>query len=160
MKKLKVLTVLYYIIQWTWGLPQNLLGLLLTVIVRLSNKGGIHERYRNAVLTDWKKKGWSMGLGMFVFYGHRDCTTDVERMIRAHEYGHTIQSVVLGPLFLPVIGIPSLVWANLPYFRQFRAKKHYDYYRFYPEAWANKAGAWANRLGDYQLPQNTGVFHA
>lgn len=150
MKRRKILTVLYYFLQWTWGLPQNLFGLLLTCIVRLKNKGGIHERYRNAVLTDWKSRG-SMGLGMFIFYGHRGRGESVERMIRSHEYGHTIQSLILGPLFLPVIGIPSFIWANLPYFRNFRERKQYDYFRFYPESWANHAGAWACRLGDFNL---------
>ena len=160
MSKKRIRTVIYYFLQWTWGLPQNLLGLIVTLIVRLRNKGGMHERYHHAVLTDWKFKGWSMGLGIYIFYGHRDCPTLEERMIRSHEYGHTIQSLVLGPFFLPVIGLPSIIWANLPYFRRFRAVRHYDYYRFYPEAWANKAGAWANRLGDFDLPQDTGTYNA
>lgn len=160
MKKKQVLKVVYYMLQWTWGLPQNLLGLIVTGIVRLRNRGGVHEHYRNAVVTDWGVKGWSMGLGMFVFYGHRGMGNATERMIKTHEYGHTIQSVILGPLFLPVIGLPSVVWANLPFFKNFRIRRQYDYYRFYPEAWANHAGAWANRIGDFIPEQDTGIYHA
>ena len=160
MRKMKMLKVLYYLLQWTWGLPQNLLGLILTGIVRLRNRGGIHGKYRNAVMTDWKFRG-SMGLGMFIFYGHRGRGPETEAYIRVHEYGHTIQSVILGPLFLFVIGIPSFFWANLPFFRHFRENRQYDYYRFYPEAWANKAGAWAGKLGDYNLnTHDDGIYLA
>ena len=160
MKKKHVRMVIYYLLQWTWGLPQNLLGLLITGIIRLKNPDGIRERYHYAVLTDWPFRFSSMGLGMFIFYGHRGSGTKTERMIRTHEYGHTIQSVILGPLFLPVVGIPSFVWANLPYFRRFREGKQYDYFRFYPEAWANHAGAWADSLGDFILPgDGNGLYH-
>ena len=30
-----------------------------------------------------------------------------------HEYGHTIQSLILGPLYLVLIGIPSTLWGFL-----------------------------------------------
>ncbi len=55
----------------------------------------------------------------------------------AHEYGHTIQSVILGPLFIFVIAFPSLFWANSRKMERYRAKKGIGYYRFYPERWAN-----------------------
>lgn len=63
-------------------------------------------------------------------------TRDKE-FITKHELGHTIQSKYLGPLYLLVIGIPSIMWVGLrrivPILR-----KRYDYYDFYPEHWANK----------------------
>ncbi len=57
---------------------------------------------------------------------HRDFTL-------MHEYGHTLQSIILGPLFLPVVGLPSLLWAGLPVFRKYREKSAVSYYRFYTE---------------------------
>ena len=53
-----------------------------------------------------------------------------------HEYGHTIQSHMLGPLYLLVIGLPSIVWAGC--FKNWRKKHNKDYYSFYTERWADK----------------------
>ena len=47
-----------------------------------------------------------MSMGMFLFLGDHD------KHVLVHEYGHSIQSCILGPLYLPVIGIPSLIWAS------------------------------------------------
>lgn len=47
----------------------------------------------------------------------------------SHEYGHSIQSRLLGPLYLFVIGIPSL-WSVA-----FRPDKHSQ---FYTERWADR----------------------
>ena len=51
----------------------------------------------------------------------------------AHETdGHTVQSKILGPLYLLVIGIESFLWASF-----YDYKKH-CYYDFYTESWANR----------------------
>ena len=78
-----------------------------------------------------------MGMGMFLFLGCEDA------QVRVHEFGHSVQSLILGPLFLPVMGIPSFLWCNIPYFRRMRKEKGISYYRFYPESTANRLGAWA-----------------
>ena len=54
--------------------------------------------------------------------------------IPMHEFGHTIQSRILGPFYLPFIGLPSIGHAgawNL--FGQ-----EWNYYDFYTESWANR----------------------
>ena len=57
-----------------------------------------------------------------------------------HEYGHTVQSLLLGPLYLIVIGIPSVLWGFLG------SKKRRDdqipYGAFFTERWANSLGEW------------------
>ena len=55
-----------------------------------------------------------------------------------HEYGHTLQSKMLGPLYLIVIGLPSLIWAWL-YGPVIPWSKN-GYYVFYTEKWAEKLG--------------------
>ena len=52
-----------------------------------------------------------------------------------HEHGHARQSLYLGPFYLFVIGIPSLLWACL-----YRKHKRGSYYAFYTEKWADKLG--------------------
>ena len=56
----------------------------------------------------------------------------------SHEYGHTIQSHKLGPLYLLVIALPSMIWAGC--FENYRIKHNIDYYSFYTEVSADKLG--------------------
>ena len=127
-------TLLFRLWQWTWGFPQTLVGL----IVYLCCSDKPHETYRGCVVTRWSNRG-SMGMGMFLFLGCED------PQVRVHEFGHSVQSLILGPLFLPIMGIPSFLWCNLPVCRKFRRNKGVSYYRFYPESTANRLGALACR---------------
>lgn len=125
--------VLYWLWQWTWGLPQSLLGL----VVLLCNRKCPHFWYHGALATLWDRPG-GLGVGMFVFLENR--VGDCSRPMLVHEYGHTIQSLILGPLFLPLVGLPSFLWCNLPFFRRLRREKGRSYYSVYPENWANALG--------------------
>ena len=55
-----------------------------------------------------------------------------------HEYGHTLQSRKLGPVYLFVIGLPSIIWAGC--FKWYRKKYNKSYYSFPTESWADKLG--------------------
>lgn len=59
--------------------------------------------------------------------------------LRAHEYGHCLQSMVLGPLYL-IVAIISLVWKNLPYFARLRRERKIPYDACFVEAWASRWG--------------------
>ena len=126
---------MYYILQWTWGIIQNVAGFF----VFLANFRRRHFRYNNALVTVWNSKRGSMGLGMFIFISESAMCRNREFTLK-HEYGHTIQSIILGPLFLPVIGLPSLLWAGLPVFRKNRERRSLSYYWLYTERWANFLG--------------------
>lgn len=129
-KKKKSAKLLYWLIQWTWGLAQNAIGL---VVFALLGRGKT-RRLGGAAVRSWNLKG-SLSLGMFILMdrGHGD-------RVLVHEYGHTIQSLILGPLYLLVIGIPSLLWASLPALEKYRRKTGKTYYWLYCERWANYAG--------------------
>lgn len=133
--------VLYIFIQWTWGILQTILGLLL-FLINIKNK---HIFYHGAVITRIKGKT-SISLGMFAFVGldlpidkgteNKIPDEEIEKRTMVHEYGHTIQSLILGPLYLIVIGIPSSIWAAT-----FNNKDNkISYYSFYTEKWANHLG--------------------
>ena len=115
--------------QVMWGLPQTVVGLALFLALR-----GPRQRYayRSAFVTEWRLSS-GLCLGMFIFVP-RGCP----RTLLAHEYGHTLQSMVLGPLYLPAIVVPSLVWAGTPRLKRYRSAHAYSYYRFYTERWANR----------------------
>ena len=92
--------ILYILLQCTWGFPQTLAGAVLFLVFLRSR----HFRYRRAVATQWPLAG-GVSLGLFIFVSHES--------LCYHEYGHALQSLMLGPLYLPVVGLPSLVWALL-----------------------------------------------
>ena len=124
---------LFWIWQWTWGFPQTLIGFIVYLVCRKRP----HGSYRGCITTRWNNRG-SMGMGMFLLLGSED------PQVRVHEYGHAVQSAILGPLFLPIMGIPSFLWCNLPVCRRMRKEKGISYYGFYPESTANRLGAWAS----------------
>ena len=129
---------LYLLWQWTWGLPQSLLGL----VIFLRNRKRPHFWYHGALATVWDSTG-GLGVGMFVFLPKGRDYSRTPRPILVHEYGHTVQSLLLGPLFLPLVGLPSFLWCNLPFFCRLRREKQLSYYAVYPENWANSIGSWA-----------------
>ena len=65
---------------------------------------------------------------------------ELSRRLLVHEYGHTIQSLIFGPLYLIVMGIPSTVWGFLPYFNRKRKNEGLSYFSFFTEKWANFLG--------------------
>lgn len=129
----KLYLTIFYLLQWTWGVIQNVLGFLIFIFLYLKDRKRKIFRYRGAVVTMWKQKS-SASIGMFIFLGTRD------RKVLVHEYGHCIQSMILGPLYLPLVGVPSFVWCNAPHFRKKRKKGTYRYSSFYTEKWANHLG--------------------
>lgn len=117
--------------QCTWGFLQTLLGFA----VFLAHLGKKHTWYHGAVVTEWDNKG-SVSLGLFMFVSGAEMS---ERLL-IHEYGHAIQSLCLGPLYLPVIGLPSLLWSRLPACSKRRREKQISYYSFFTEKWADRWG--------------------
>ena len=137
---------LYRLLQWTWGLPQTLAGAILFVLSRDCE----HYTYKGAIVTAWNSKS-SLSLGMFLFvsddpfcyYPEHQKEYDAERfsrMLMIHEYGHSIQSLIFGPLYIFAIGIPSIAWSFLPVFVRKREHNKISYFSAYPERWANKLG--------------------
>ncbi|NLC78153.1 MAG: hypothetical protein GX683_00250 [Ruminococcaceae bacterium] len=142
----------YILLQITWGLPQTLLGLVLFLI----NIKQPHEYFGGSIMTRWKSfSGISLGLFTFTsdpkrsnpgFFGKSFTGSEKENdftlcdRMAVHEYGHTFQSIMLGPLYLIVIGIPSTVWGTTPYFRNLRERKHLTYGACYTESWADALG--------------------
>lgn len=128
--------VLYWLWQLSWGGIQTLAGLILFLICSLA--GGSHLFYKGAVVTTWKKPT-SASVGPFLFLSESLKGASCDRVL-AHEYGHSIQSLILGPLYLFAVGVPSFLWCNLPYFRRMRQKTGKSYYSVYPENWADRLG--------------------
>ena len=137
--------ILYMLIQCTWGFIQSTIGFI-TFLIHFRDK---HYLYHGALITEWELKS-SVSLGMFVFvakdpdfigrYKDRFTPEELKNRLLVHEYGHTIQSLFLGPVYLIVIGIPSGLWAGLKPCHNMRRRKELSYFWFYTECWANHLG--------------------
>lgn len=124
--------ILFYLIQFTWGLPVNLVGLMVFLCCR---KHFRRERFCNSVVTCLPGNHGGVSLGIFIFLSTRN-----SRELCAHEYGHTVQCLFLGPLYWFVIAIPSVIWCHL--FAGYRREHHVPYDALYCERWAT---AWGKR---------------
>ena len=123
---------------WLWQLPQNLCGIIYRSISednRISVVGTYDSRSVGAkVYLQRAKGGVTLGKYIFINQDYID-----EEIVIKHECGHVKQSKILGPLYLLVIGIPSILhaWLN-NYIGCCWKNGEYNYYHFYTEKWANK----------------------
>ena len=127
---------MYTFWQWTWGIIQTAAG----AILYLLNRRAPHFKFHGACVTVWNSVH-SVSLGKFIFIS-RNTGIDraYARYLLKHEYGHTIQSLILGPLYLPLIGLPSIIWNRLPYFRNRRYRTGQSYYSVIFERTASNLG--------------------
>lgn len=110
------------IVLFLWQLPQEILGFILSRGCRKEDRNGISYYL-------WNFPG-SISLGDFRILQ--------DESVLYHEYGHSVQSRMLGPFYLIVIGLPSLIWCTLrTYTTLFHDK---DYLSFYTERWAERLG--------------------
>ena len=117
------------ILLYAWQLPQNLLGLLLVKVLKPEES---YDFNRARLYYATRMRG-GISLGRYIIVN--STVKDYAGRTEWHEYGHSLQSMFLGPLYLIVIGLPSLLWAAV-----WRPGYGRSYYEFYTEAWADKLG--------------------
>ena len=118
-----------HIVLYLWQLPQNLLGLLFMLFlkpVELVQDTGYARVYRS------RRMSGGISLGQYAYVSY--ISAKEEDAIRHEGIGHSRQSRMLGPLYLPVIGLPSLIWTQI-----YRLCGK-SYYWFYTERWADRLG--------------------
>ena len=143
---MRVRGVAFWAVQLTWGLPQTLVGAVLC----LAQGRAPRHLFHAACATEWRAKA-GLSLGGFVFVPRADqgegdayeLPDSPKRRLLVHEYGHCVQSLILGPFYLPLVVLPSLLWAGMPAAKRYRAQHAVSYYDRYPESWANSLAAWA-----------------
>lgn len=123
-----ILNILAYI----WQLPQNIVGLIVKFFYKETHK--LIYKDRKVFVCPTFPGGISLGNTIIIKkYPHDTKTWNVVK----HEWGHTRQSLYLGPLYLLVIGLPSAIWAAC--YRSDPENPN-GYYEFYTEKWADKLG--------------------
>jgi hypothetical protein len=109
------------ILKYIWQLPQNLLGLALYKYY----KG--YEICTKETCGECIKCKLSSNMRSGITLGNYIIVNNIKHL--RHELGHTRQSKILGPLYLLVIGLPSLIHAGL----HSKVCKDKNYYHFYTE---------------------------
>ena len=107
-----------------WQLPQILLGYILVFI----SKAKREDDYlgMKVYLTKYR---FGISLGNIIIVCRKSSIK--------HEYGHCKQSIIFGPFYLLIIGLPSIVMNTLT---RVGILKKENYYKRWPENWADKLG--------------------
>lgn len=110
-----------------WEIIQNLLGWL---EVKFNNPTFAHSFGDTKIY--YMTYDDSHCIGKYIFINKE---SDEHTIIR-HEYGHRIQSRMLGPLYMLVIYIPS--YLHFVFWMLYHEYDWTEYYDFYTERWADR----------------------
>lgn len=122
---------------WTWCLPQTLLGAAVYLAVRWRSAIIEELQYGEVRLVHMKNRKLLGGIALGRWNFVTDRRWNDNSQTREHEYGHTRQGFIFGPLYLLVIGIPSAFWLVLSHLSP-HIKRTYS--ERYPENWADRLG--------------------
>lgn len=96
--------------RFTWEAPQTTLGNLYSHFRNGTRKVDNVEYWHGATLVNSKKGDeWGLTLGPFINSQNMEVGDDMFR----HEYGHTLQSKLHGPLYITHVGVPSFIGSIL-----------------------------------------------
>jgi hypothetical protein len=137
-------------LRFVWELPQNVLGILIWLFVRKRILS--HEVIRGRIL--FRVPDFGVSLGSFIFWSAADRAALSDPSVRPdnreHEFGHSVQSGLLGPLYLIAVGIPSICRFIYDRRHKRRLGTHWkQYFAGFPENWADRLGE-RNPLPDLQ----------
>ena len=126
----KIINYIKDYIKWLWQFPQNILALCIEgILYQATYREGKVDG--NTIIVNITLPS-AMSLGDYIFVHPMSSQKSIQ-----HECGHSKQSDILGPLYLIVIGIPSLLH-NIVHYLCSKIGIKWNYYSFYTESWANK----------------------
>jgi len=132
------------VLLYIWQLPQNLVGLILLGYYKLRKSLIKWTPITDTIIYLSKYMPSGISLGNYIIFKDRTAYNrfPTPEDVR-HEYGHHRQSLYLGPLYLLIIGLPSILgnlWDRL-FHRSWDWKESYKWYYNQPwEKWADKLG--------------------
>jgi len=125
-----------FYIRYTWEYPQAVIGNLLLMYLWCNNSVISTEEIINkgVILITSSYINTPMAFGMFVFIpSHKFPNRLLDRVI-----GNSWLSMIFGPLYLPIIGIPKSIWYILKI--KLGLFKNKSYNSFYTERWSINLG--------------------
>ena len=92
----------YYFLSCTWGIVMTLIGAIITFFLVCT--GHKVHRHAGGFYTE-VGYGWGgLELGLFFL-----CGRSSSKHLKDHEFGHSLQNCIWGPLFPFIIAIPSAI---------------------------------------------------
>ena len=92
----------YYFLSWTWGIIMSAIGFIIaSVCFGLGYECKMHA---GAFCFEIGGNWGGISFGCFFF-----CGTGSSKHTKDHEFGHSLQNCLWGPLFPFVIGLPSVI---------------------------------------------------
>jgi hypothetical protein len=122
----KILNALYSAVLFIWQILQNIVALLMMPFL---GKLTLLEHRNHQYVFEAEKMSGGISLGTFIFISPK---LSGFQEVHEHELGHGFDSRKFGPLYLFIIGIPSIIWAMVC------DESCQCYYDFYTERWANE----------------------
>ena len=140
-----LLKIGYWILQLTWGIIMTFIGLVVTGFCILFLKGKVHKNGFSYIVEIGGNWG-GLDLGAVSLCGGYTTKCPDENWFqhtRRHEFGHSFQNIIWGPLFPFVIAIPSAIRYHYQNWRSSKGlpNKEYDAIWFEGQAtrWGTKA---------------------
>lgn len=142
--------LIFYILSFTWGILATIVGaiVMLGCIIFTKKKP---MRFGDCWYIKVGKIWGGFSLGPFLIVDRVSDLSDIK-----HEHGHSIQNCVFGPLWLFIIGIPSM---TRYWYRKLRKKLGYKNKTKYYDIWFEKqATEWGCKYYEYRESLNLKKF--
>lgn len=125
--------------RWTWEFPQTLIGATIAMLYKDHLLRVIEYADQKVHLYDHFNGGISLGYYTHLDWNAKDHNDNnikegLKNTIRHEAAGHGTQSKWLGPFYLFVIGIPSIIHCAV----HIMCGRKWNYYTFYTERSADK----------------------
>ena len=141
MKKV-FLSILYWIGQLTWGIIMSLIGLITALICIVFLKGKVHKNGFTIIIEVGGNWG-GVNLGCISLCGGYTTVCPDENWFqhtRRHEFGHSLQNLIFGPLFPFLVAIPSAIRYHYQNYRCKKGLPNKEYDAIWFEGMATKWG--------------------
>lgn len=101
--------ILFWFLSLTWGFLMSFIGVIVFLVTIIFVKHKVHSN-GCSVIVEFGGNWGGLSLGCFAFCGrYSESNNYWFQHTRKHEFGHSIQNAILGPLFPFIIAIPSSI---------------------------------------------------
>lgn len=130
---MKINKFLYYFLNLTWGIVLTLFGTVVSFFLIVT--GHKPKRFGGCWYFNIGDNWGGLEMGLFFITDKQD-----DYRLKCHEYGHSIQNCIWGPLCIFVITIPSTIRYWVLRIRTKMGKENPDYDSIWFEGQATKWG--------------------
>lgn len=116
---MKINKPLYYLLNCTWGIVMTLIGAVVAVVLILT--GHKPKRHAGSIYFNVGKSWGGAELGLFFLTDENDLES-----VKNHEFGHSLQNCLWGPLLPFVVCLPSAARYWLRECKTIQAKQNFS----------------------------------